>query len=128
MSTLHTAGSLLLGLALAALLILAPVPALADDEVVQELTGKGGLGPDYLPKKQEYRLDPTSEFHYSSDPFLREKKEEEAKKSSPFQFSISPEERREPLTGERIDPGGNDSDPLGKVGGKVQMDVNVLEF
>ena len=125
MSTLRNAALVLLLLALAAL------PALAEDEIVRELTGSGGvLGPDYLPKKQEYRLDPSSDFHYSSDPFLREKKgeAEAAKKPSPFQFSIAPEERIEPLTGERIEPGGNDSDPLGRVGGKVQMDVNVLEF
>lgn len=124
MSTLRSAALAFLLLALAA------PSALAENEIVRELTGKDGLGPDYLPKKQEYRLDPSSDFHYSSDPFLREKKgeSEAAKKPSPLQFSIAPEDRTDPLTGERIEPGGNDADPLGRIGGKVQMDVNVLEF
>lgn len=125
MRTLHAALLALLVLVLAA-------PALADNEVVRELTGQGGvLGPDYLPKKQEYRLDPSTDFHYSSDPFLREKKgdgEKEAQKPSPFQFSVAPEERYDPITGQRIEPQGSDDDPLSKVGGKVQMDVNVMEF
>ncbi len=126
MRTLHAALLALLVLVLAA-------PALADNEVVRELTGQGGvLGSDYLPKKQEYRLDPSTDFHYSSDPFLREKKgddgEKETQKPSPFQFSVAPEERYDPITGQRIEPQGSDDDPLSKVGGKVQMDVNVMEF
>jgi hypothetical protein len=125
MRTLHAVLLALLVLVLAA-------PALADNEVVRELTSQGGvLGPDYLPKKQEYRLDPSTDFHYSSDPFLREKTGDgvkEAKKPSPFQFSVAPEERYDPITGQRIEPQGSDDDPLSKVGGKVQMDVNVMEF
>lgn len=132
MSTNRIVTLALLGLVLAALPVLSAAPARAEDEVVRELTGKNGvLGPDYLPQKKEYRLDPSSDFHYSSDPFLREKKvesEESTQKSSPFQFSVAPDNRYEPLTGERIEPQGSDSDPLSKVGGKVQMDVNVMEF
>ncbi len=87
MRTLHAVLLALLVLVLAA-------PALADNEVVRELTSQGGvLGPDYLPKKQEYRLDPSTEFHYSSDPFLREKTGDgvkEAKKPSPRRSATTP--------------------------------------
>ncbi|MES9997580.1 hypothetical protein [Desulfovibrio aminophilus] len=102
----------------------------AGNEIVRELTSNGTLGPDYVPKRQEYRLDPLSEFHYSSDPFLREKKDTKKKdeKDSPIHFSFGTEERTNPITGERVTPEKNGDNPLDALGGKVRMDVNVLEF
>ncbi|MCM0756795.1 hypothetical protein M7784_16295 [Desulfovibrio aminophilus] len=121
--------ALFLGLILAA--AWTATAAGAGNEIVRELTSNGTLGPDYIPKKQEYRLDPLSDFHYSSDPFLREKKDVKKKdeKDSPVHFSFGTDERTNPVTGDRVERDrSGDGNPLDALGGKVRMDVNVLEF
>lgn len=125
---------LLVGLVLS-LSLPAAGQASPSEDIVRELTGPGN--PDYRPKKEEYRLDPSSDFHYSSDPFLRDKKEAEdteKKKESPISLSFGKDERIDPVTGapvreDKNRPESNDvKGVLDSMGGKVQVDVKVLEF
>lgn len=125
---------LILAMALLLGLALPTAGRAASEDVLHELTGPDS---DYRPRKEEYRLDPASDFHYSSDPFLRDKKkteDAEKKKESPISLRIGKDERTDPVTGAQLHedknrPESNDvKSVLDSMGGKVQVDVKVLEF